>query len=273
MPHPPSLLLLVTSTLLVACSSPRALGPGVPGQYAQSMDSATNACLRNPSCYIAPPGEDAILPWVSRSLAAARTAAAAVHLMKAEELAHVVQVLKDCANEASVQVDKEWLGEGRRPDRKLCQETYKTERGGKAVTWAAHLGREKHLVALACVKRDLRKGLEENVSLQPHYRYHRKQGKIELLDPLQVAEWLRDGLFGQLLGTLIPDVVVHASGNPHRIQDVFDFKFPCPPDNNPSWYVYAEGHPYQGLNQGRIYKEAFKVDQPARIAPGFGAVR
>jgi hypothetical protein len=78
----------------VACSTPRALGPGTPGHYSQATDSATNACLRNPSCYIAPPGEDAILPWLARSLQAAQALVAVVRLLEAAELARVEQILK-----------------------------------------------------------------------------------------------------------------------------------------------------------------------------------
>jgi hypothetical protein len=30
-----------------------------------------------------------------------------------------------------------------------------------------------------------------------------------------------------LSGTRVPDVVLHASGNPNAVQRVYDFKFPC----------------------------------------------
>jgi hypothetical protein len=236
------------------------------------MDSATSACLRNPSCYMAPPGEDAILPWLSRSLDAVRTVLTVVRLLEEAEVARVQQTLKDCANEASFKVDEQWLGKGNRPTRSLCQQTYETDARGAKVTWAMHLGREKHRVALECVQRELGQTLAEHVSLQPQYRYYREPRTLELLDPRQVAEWLRDGLYNLLLGTLIPDVVVHAAGNPLRAQAVFDFKFPCPSSNSAQWYAYPDDHPYRNLDQGSIYKEAFNVEKPILIAPGFGAL-
>ncbi len=268
-----SLLLLTTSALLVACSAPRASGPGAPRHYAQSMDSATSACLRNPSCYMAPPGEDAILPWLSRSLQAAQTLAAVVRLLEAAEVARVEQVLKDCANEASAKVNEQWLGKDQRPTRQLCRETYETDARGNKVTWAMHLGREKHRVALECVQRELGQTLADHVSLQPQYRYYRATRELELLDPVQVTAWLRDGLYGMLLGTLIPDVVVHAAGNPLRAQAVFDFKFPCPSSNPATWNSFPENHPYYQLDQGQLYQEAFNLKEAIRIAPGYGALR
>ncbi len=268
-----SFLLLTLSTLLVACGTPRAVGPGAPRHYAQSMDSATSACLRNPSCYMASPGEDAILPWLSRSLEAAQTLAVLVRLLEAAEVARVEQVLKDCANEASFKVDEQWLGKDRRPTRSLCQQTYETDARGNKVTWAMHLGREKHRVALECVHKELGETLAEYVSLQPYYRYYRATRELELLDPWQVTEWLRDGLYGMLLGTLSQEVVVHASGNPLRVQAVFDFKFPCPHSNSATWHSFPENHPYSDVNQGQIYKEAFNLKEVVRIAPGYGALR
>lgn len=266
------MLLLTLSTLFVGCAAPRLTGPGVPRHYAQAMDSATSACLRNPSCYMPPPGEEAILPWLARALEAVRTASAVVRLLEAAELARVQQVLEDCANEASFKVDEKWLGKDKRPTRQLCQQTYETDARGNKVTWAMHLGREKHRVALECVHRELGEKLAEHLSLQPQYRYHRKPRHLELLDPRQVAKWLRDGLYGMLLGTLIPDVVVHAANDPLRVQRVFDFKFPCPSSNSPVWHEYPENHPYHGTNQGGIYEEAFNIEKATRIAPGYGGL-
>ncbi|HEX8700247.1 MAG TPA: hypothetical protein VF815_15480 [Myxococcaceae bacterium] len=233
------------------------------------MDSATSACLRNPRCYMPPPGEDAIIPWLARSVEAAQTVSAVVRLLEAAEVARVEQVLKDCANEASFKVDEQWLGKGNRPTRQLCQQVYETDARGNKVTWAMHLGREKHRVALECVHKELGTKLADHLSLQPQYRYSLNPRKLELLDPRQVAEWLRDGLYSLLLGTLIPDVVVHAAGNPLHVQAVFDLKFPCPSNNPAQWHRYPDNHPYRELNQGEIYKEAFNVESTL-IAPGFG---
>jgi hypothetical protein len=230
--------------------------------------------MRNPECYVAPPGEDAILPWLSRSIEAARTAAAVLRLLDAAEVARVEEVLYDCVLEANTRVNDELLGKGQRPSRQLCQETFEIDARGNKVTWAMHLGREKHRVALECVQQKLDAELAENISLQPQYRYGRESKKLELLDPKQVEDWLREGLWDMLIGTLVPDVVLHASGDSKRVQDVYDLKFPCSSRNEPSWNRYPAGHPYQSLDQGEIYKEAFRLEQsPARVAPGYGVFR
>jgi hypothetical protein len=72
--------------LLTGCATDTSLGrarvstetsPRAPGHYAQTTDSATSGCLRNPSCYTTPPGEEALIPWASRTVEAARTATTA----------------------------------------------------------------------------------------------------------------------------------------------------------------------------------------------------
>lgn len=192
-----------------------------------------------------------------------------MELLEAADLAEIAQVLNDCANQASHDVNERLLGQGQRPSRQLCQETFKTELGGRKVTWAMYLGREKHQAAMECVQRDLPKHLSDNLSLQPTYRYDKKTKKLDLVDPQQRDEWLRDGLLHKLLGTLIPDVVVHAAGDLLNIQAVFDFKFPCPADNQTSWQRYHEDHPFHPSNQKEIYEEAFKVEA-VPVRPGFG---
>jgi hypothetical protein len=231
------------------------------------MDSATSTALRNPAYSIAPPGEDAVLPWLARSVQAARTAVTVLRLLDAAELARVERILMDCANQASFEVNERLLGKGQRPTRQLCEQVYETDPRGRKVTWAAHLGREKHQAALKCMQDELGE-FADSVSLQPQYRYDPKTKKLQLLAPTQVEEWLREGLLHKLLGTLIPDIVVHASGNPLQVQGVYDFKFPCPSDKQPKWYQYDSGSPYSGTSQGQVYQEAFKVEEPLLVAPG-----
>ena len=92
------------------------------------------------------------------------------------------------------------------------------------------------------------------------------------MSPEEEEDLLRRGLWSELLGTLVPDVVLHA-GNPARIQDVYDFKFPCVDlEKDPSWGKYPIGHPYQNEFQGAIYKEALGAE-PARITPRKGVIR
>jgi hypothetical protein len=203
---------------------------------------------------------------------AARAASALLKLLEAADIPRIEQVLSDCANQASKDVDDRLLGEGKRPSKQLCQETFKTEPGGRKVTWAMHLGQEKHKAAMECVQRELPKELWDHVSMQPTYRYDPKTKALELLDPQQVDAWLRDGLFHKLLGTLIPDVVIHAAGDLLNIQAVYDFKYPCPAGGNPKWHEYHPNHPFHPKNQQEMYDEAFKVEAMS-VRPGFGATR
>ena len=72
-------------------------------------------------------------------------------------------------------------------------------------------------------------------------------------------------------GTLVPDVVIH-SGNPLEVLAIYDFKFPCPFSNDPTWNKYPEGHPYYGSTQGRMYREVFQVG-PHLVAPIWRVIR
>lgn len=91
---------------------------GSSGRYAQSMDSATNACLRNPACYTQT-GEEAILPWLERSLHVLRTAAATLRLLEAAEVQQVEQVLVQCTKDAHLSVNDEL---GYNPTEAQCRE-------------------------------------------------------------------------------------------------------------------------------------------------------
>jgi hypothetical protein len=88
-----------------------------------------------------------------------------------------------------------------------------------------------------------------------------------------VEEWLQAGWQHLLLGTLVPDVVLHETGNPMKVQAVYDFKFPCHPSTDPSWHRYPPGHPYHGFTQGEIYKQVLKVEEPVFVSPNWGGSR
>jgi hypothetical protein len=266
------LAMLAASAYAAACGPVALTGQRAPRHYSQTVDSATAACLRTTACYAPPTGETAILPWLSRVASAAQSGSIVIRLLEAAELSKIEQALNDCANQASHQVNEQLLGKGQRPTRQRCQEVFRMDPGGSKVTWAMHLGREKHRAALECAQKELGVLFPGSFSLQPTYRYDRTTAKIEFVDPKQVDEWLRNGSFGKLLGTLSPDVVVHAAGDVSRIQAVFDFKFPCPGDRSPTWRDYHEDHPYYPASQGEIYREAFKVT-PKMLSPGLGGIR
>ncbi|XXF77602.1 hypothetical protein P2318_31800 [Myxococcaceae bacterium GXIMD 01537] len=242
-----------------------------PRTYAQATDSATSGCLRNPACYTQV-GNEAPLPWLSQSVRALGTATAALRLLEAADLARVEQVLTECAQRAHFEVNERELGEGQRPTKEQCARVLRRE-NGQDVTLAMELGRLKHEAAIACVRAKLGPLFPDNVSVNPHYKLD-ASGRWRLLDPAQAEQWRREGLFGLLLGVLIPDVVVHASGNPLQGQRVYDFKFPCLPTGSPTWRQYPKGHPHHPKYQDDLYKQATDTTEaPFFVSPYSGATR
>ncbi|RKG89952.1 hypothetical protein D7V88_11790 [Corallococcus terminator] len=128
------------------------------------------------------------------------------------------------------------------------------------------LGLEKHQVALECARAKLAALFPTHFALEPHYLYDAATGRVRFVPPELVTEWLRDGLFHLLLGALVPDVVLHASGEPSRVQAVFDFKFPCPSGNPLQWGQ----HPHHGAPQGELYEQALGIKRARLVAPGYG---
>ncbi|MCP3144124.1 hypothetical protein [Pyxidicoccus xibeiensis] len=267
------LLLLSAVALLAACSGPTAMGRGAHGRYAQSADSATSVCLRNPACYTQV-GDDAVIPWLSRAASAVRTATATLRLLEAADLERVEEVLIECAKLANFEVNERVFGQGKRPTREQCEKVVRRDARNNPVTWAMDLGTAKHEVALKCAEAKLGEAVPGNFSVEPRYHRDLKTGRLRLLDPEEVKLWLADGLFHLLLGTLVPDVVLHASGDPLKALTAYDFKFPCADTKEPDWNRYPEGHPYAGLSQGEAYSRLLMLEvKSARVSPGWGITR
>ena len=109
-------------------------------------------------------------------------------------------------------------------------------------------------------------------SIEPRYRYDPESGQSTPVSPELEQALLRQGLGSELRGTLVPDVVLH-TGNPARVQGVYDFKFPCVNiDAIPEWRTYPDGHPYQRQSQGEIYQKSLRAT-PARVVPRLGVIR
>ncbi|MCY1080806.1 hypothetical protein [Archangium lansingense] len=267
-------LTLVALMLLAGCAG--TTSQRAPTHYAQSMNSAVDGCLRNPGCYTATPGDEAVIPWLSRTVDAARTAVAAAKVLDAAEVARIESILVGCAKDANFKVNEDEFGQGNRPTREQCNEVVRQE-NGKDVTRAMELGDKKHDLALACVQRELGKIFPENFTVQPRYKYDPQTSRWRMLDPKKVAEWIRDGLFDLLLGTLVPDVVIHESGNPDKVQRVYDYKFPCLPDTKDKlrWRSYPKGHPHHPHNQGKKYKDALLNGErdPSFVSPQMGVTQ
>ncbi|WP_233582796.1 hypothetical protein [Corallococcus sp. CA053C] len=258
--------LLLCGFVLTACAGPQGRAPG---RYAQMVDSATSGCLRNPAC-ATQVGEDAVLPWLSRAAARAGQAAAMLRVWEAAEVAHVERVLVECAKQANSDVNERLLGPGRRTTPEVCTEKV-LDASGREVTRAMQLGEAKHAAALECVQRVLGATDAGRFSVEPRYLKDATTGRTRWLEPEEVAQWLQDGQFYLLAGSIVPDVVLHALGNPLKVQRVYDFKFPCPVSNPPIWDIYAPGHSFAGKTQRDVYQQLLNADRaPQLVSPNFG---
>lgn len=245
-------------------------GRHAPDHYAQSVDSATNACLRNPACYTQT-GDEAIIPWATRAMDAARTTATAMELLKDADVTLVEQVLLQCVQDAELQVNNEEFGEGNSPTDEQCKEVVRRERG-QDVTRAMDLGTRKHKVASDCIKDRLGERLLRNVTIEPRYKYDPASRRWRMLDPELVAKWIEDQLFDLLLGTLAPDIVIHETGNPNKVQRTYEFKFPCLRSKirDPGW----RRAPGQRKDQRDKYAHALGGEaKPVLISPQLGIQR
>ncbi len=272
---------VVLSLLLVACSASK---QSAPRQYAQSVDSATNTGLRNPELVTPQVGERIPVipplrlprPPVAGVLAAG--AAAGGHAVTEDSesldsglLERIDKALAECADAARSQMMLKHFG-GRGPTREECNEEVGTDRRGKPVTRAMQLGVEQHEVALKCAEERLNQLKPGGFSISPRYRYDPKTEKATYIPREVVQQMLNQGRGVELRGTLEPDVVIHA-GQPHQVQAVRDYKFPCVnTDEWSSWREYPEGHVHVGSNQKRLYNDALKVE-PLRIQPRLGVNR
>jgi hypothetical protein len=194
-----------------------------------------------------------------------------VRALEASTQARVDEVLKECADLARSEVLLRHLG-NRSPTRAECNEVVSMDTRSKPVTRAMHWGQLMHQEALKCTEDTLNEFLPGRFSLEQCYRYDPESGRVSLVSPEERQALLRQGRGCELLGSLVPDVVIH-TGNPLEAEAVYDFKFPCVNgDGVPSWREYPPGHPHAGLKQGEVYLDAFKTSV-RRVAPRWGVIR
>ncbi|WP_338864460.1 hypothetical protein [Myxococcus stipitatus] len=175
------------------------------------MDSATNACLRNPACYTQQ-GREAVVPGLTRAAGAVRSLGTLHRVLESAELARVEQILVQCAQAADQEINEREYGLGKKPDDAECERVVRNV-DGKPLRRRMELGTMKHERAFACVQRELLRLFPDNIAVEPRYRLDPASGRFFVTD-----RWA---------GSLRPDIVVHASKDLHRIQCVYDFKFPC----------------------------------------------
>jgi hypothetical protein len=249
--------------LLGACHA----GRGSPGAYAQALDSATSACRTRPWLCASTAGEQAVVPLGTRRVADAGASLAAVAAaLSVADRERLERDLTDCADLARSEVLVKFL-DGRSPTPEECRE--KGTFGGRFRTRAMFLGEEMHKVALACAEARLKVLRPGGFSVEPRYRYTAEPHRLELIEPDTEAALLEQGCYGELKGTLKPDIVIH-TGNPLAPQAVYDFKFPCIRLEDGAWCRYASG-PYQGQMQSAVYRKALSV-QPFQVIPRIGVM-
>ncbi len=132
-----------------------------------------------------------------------------------------------------------------------------------------YLGEEMHRVALACAAAVLSALRPGGFSVEPRYRYEPRTKQWEFMSAETETMLLEEGCYGELKGTLKPDIVIH-SGHPLRALAVYDFKFPCFRLEPGNWCRYSSG-PHQGLTQDGVYEKALHV-QPFKILPRVGVM-
>jgi hypothetical protein len=256
---------------------------GVPRQYAQAPDSVSNTCGRNPAncppvpglrLVPSPPPQPPLPAATGFSVLATSVAGAAViqvgHSLDAELRARIDAALAECANAARSEVMLKHFG--RSPTRAECEEVIGTDSKGQPITRAMQLGVEQHTFALQCAEKRLQELKPGGFSIQPRYRVNPETGRAEFLPREVVERLLRQGRGAELRGTIEPDFVIH-EGQPHRVQDVYDFKFPCVNTSQRiPWRSYPRGHAHEGSNQGAVYREALGVE-PALVQPHLRIVR
>jgi hypothetical protein len=284
--HPSQVLALSVSVLWLACGTVRPSR----GQYAQTTDSATSACRRAPELCTPGPGEQAAVvprlrlvpppaPLPPPGMGVPSIAAAVIGAMvikssdslDAELQASIDKALGECATQARLEVIARNF-ENRRPTQEECAEQVGTDSQGRPITRAMQLGVEQHQLALVCAEEKLKKLKPGGFSISPRYRVDPETRRGEYIGPEVVEALLRQGRGAELRGTIEPDIVIH-EGQPQRVQDVYDFKFPCVNTDKPSrWRSYPKGHPHELLNQGQLYQEALG-GVPGRIQPHVGVIR
>lgn len=186
-------------------------GHGVPSHYAQSC--ATNMM----ACTPAGASGEIIAPTVTGGVVRAVETLEALLTLKEfldeAEIKLVEQVLVDCAKEADFKINEQEYGEGKYPNDAECRRVVGYTDDGDPILRASELGKMKHEVAFACVKRELGNRFPDHISREPRYGSN----------PSAEGPTLTN----RRTGSLAPDIVLHLAKKPNKVQFVYDFFFPC----------------------------------------------
>ena len=142
--------------------------------------------------------------------------------------------LEECARQAEQEVNARYFGD-RAPTREECGEEVQVDGCPGPVTRAMLLGQQKHEVALQCAQRVLEQLWPGPFSLEQRYRYYPNAKFVETVSREEEARLLAQGCTKELWRTIKPDIVLHQGRNLRQGLLIFDYKFPCPPTNEPRW--------------------------------------
>lgn len=249
------------------------LTPGSATHESYSYDNTVSArCRNNPADCAALSGKEESFEPILRTGISVASASAALKTLDDTKRREIEEELERCADLARSELLLRHEGDFKEltPDADECMQPAKGA-ASKNVTWAMQLGTEMHEETRGCVEAALNRLRPGGFSLEQRYRFDRRTGRKKLVSPEEEALLAETHNIGELAGSLKPDVVIHA-GDPLNPEAVYDFKFPCVnTDEPPAWSRYSDG-PYQGSDQGRIYKEAFGPNV-SRVVPRLGIIQ
>ncbi len=179
-----------------------------------------------------------------------------------EKLSDLDVRLRQCVQGAESGVNQRFFG-NRPPTREECGAEVDVDECGEPITRAMLLGKEKHAVALECMKAVLSTFWPAPFSIEQRYRFYRHARVVEAVSPAEEKRLIEQDCRPGLWGTIKPDIVLHADSNLLKALFILDLKFPCPDTNRPEWTVYGKKSAYWGFNQKMVYEAA--LDGEAKL--------
>ncbi|GMU07094.1 hypothetical protein [Corallococcus caeni] len=168
------------------------------------------------------------------------------------------QQLAACAVQAE-QLGNARYFQDRPPTRQECAEVVETDRCGKPVTRAMQLGKQKHVLALACAEQVLKELWPAPFSIEQRYRYYPNARMVETVSREKESRLIAEGCTDELRGTIKPDIVLHGDRNLLKAVLILDFKFPCPASNQPTWTRYNATTSQQSVYQDALGGQALLI--------------
>jgi hypothetical protein len=176
-----------------------------------------------------------------------------------EKLSDLDARLRQCVQGAESSVNQRFFG-NRPPTRQECGEEVDVDECGEPITRAMLLGKEKHAVAVECVRAVLSMFWPAPFSIEQRYRYYRHARMVEAVSASEEKRLIAQDCKPGLWGTIKPDIVLHSDYSLLKALLILDLKFPCPDTNRPRWTHYGERSAYSGLNQKEVYEEALDAE-------------